>query len=168
MRRVVAGWEEHCPDLTEPHWYGCKFHIFPLIFFYINLKNICVVPNFIIYWNQVTPMHVAYEEAKKDAGEIGVAVTGSELVGFPVVAIFKNSPYLGWSCASCLPAGCCGVLHGEGRSDGPWGRPKGGHGHECVRKKDPLVHQSLVQFLTLRVPGSPCHQQTWPLHPVAI
>ena len=30
---------------------------------------------------QVTPMHVAYEEAKKDAAEIGVAVTGSELVG---------------------------------------------------------------------------------------
>ena len=29
---------------------------------------------------QVTPMHVAYEEAKKDAEEIGVAVTGSELV----------------------------------------------------------------------------------------
>ena len=34
-------------------------------------------------------MHVAYEEAKKDAGEIGVAVTGSELVSFPVVAIFQ-------------------------------------------------------------------------------
>ena len=31
-------------------------------------------------------MHVAYEEAKKDAAEIGVAVTGSELVGLPVVA----------------------------------------------------------------------------------
>ena len=31
-------------------------------------------------------MHVAYEEAKKDAAEIGVAVTGSELVSFFVVA----------------------------------------------------------------------------------
>ena len=28
----------------------------------------------------VTPMHVAYEEAKKDAQELKVAVTGSELV----------------------------------------------------------------------------------------
>jgi len=34
----------------------------------------------------VTPMHVAYEEAKKDAGEIGVAVTGSELVGLVPLA----------------------------------------------------------------------------------
>ena len=31
-------------------------------------------------------MHVAYEEAKKDAAEIGVAVTGSELVSFLMVA----------------------------------------------------------------------------------
>ena len=30
-------------------------------------------------------MHVAYEEAKKDAAEIGVAVTGSELVGFLIM-----------------------------------------------------------------------------------
>lgn len=29
----------------------------------------------------VTPMHIAYEEACKDAKELGVAVTGSELVG---------------------------------------------------------------------------------------
>ena len=28
----------------------------------------------------VTPMHVAYEEAKKDAQDLKVAVTGSELV----------------------------------------------------------------------------------------
>jgi len=34
----------------------------------------------------VTPMHVAYEEAKKDAAEIGVAVTGSELVGLVPLA----------------------------------------------------------------------------------
>ena len=30
----------------------------------------------------VTPMHVAYEEVKKDAGELSLAVTGSELVKF--------------------------------------------------------------------------------------
>merc|ERR1719204_344828 len=34
----------------------------------------------------VTPMHVAYEEAKKDAAELGVAVTGSELVGLVPLA----------------------------------------------------------------------------------
>ena len=28
-----------------------------------------------------TPMHIAYEEAKKDAAEIGIPVTGSEVVG---------------------------------------------------------------------------------------
>ena len=28
-----------------------------------------------------TPMHIAYEEAKKDALEIGIPVTGSEVVG---------------------------------------------------------------------------------------
>ena len=28
----------------------------------------------------VTPMHVAYEEARREARQLGVAVTGSELV----------------------------------------------------------------------------------------
>ena len=28
-----------------------------------------------------TPMHIAYEEAKKDAAEINIPVTGSEVVG---------------------------------------------------------------------------------------
>lgn len=28
-----------------------------------------------------TPMHVAYEEAKKDAAELNIPVTGSEVVG---------------------------------------------------------------------------------------
>lgn len=34
----------------------------------------------------VTPMHVAYEEARKDAAALGVAVTGSELVGLVPLA----------------------------------------------------------------------------------
>ena len=45
-------------------------------------------------------MHVAYEEAKKDAAEIGVAVTGSELVGFLMVvncSIFVMSLDQNWS-----------------------------------------------------------------------
>ena len=29
----------------------------------------------------LTPMHVAYEEAKKDAQELNIPVTGSEVVG---------------------------------------------------------------------------------------
>ena len=32
----------------------------------------------------VTPMHVAYEEVKRDAEELNIAVTGSELVSFLV------------------------------------------------------------------------------------
>ena len=28
-----------------------------------------------------TPMHIAYEEAKKDATELNIPVTGSEVVG---------------------------------------------------------------------------------------
>ena len=42
--------------------------------------NCSIFNIFSLVWMQVTPMHVAYEEAKKDAEEIGVAVTGSELV----------------------------------------------------------------------------------------
>ena len=48
-------------------------------------------------------MHVAYEEAKKDAAEIGVAVTGSELVSFSLVAIFSQYLLIGWFGTSCLP-----------------------------------------------------------------
>lgn len=42
----------------------------------------------------VTPMHVAYEEAKKDATELKVAVTGSELVGLvPLSAMLDAADY---------------------------------------------------------------------------
>jgi len=42
----------------------------------------------------VTPMHVAYEEAKKDAEELKVAVTGSELVGLvPLSAMLAAAEY---------------------------------------------------------------------------
>ena len=106
-------------------------------------------------------MHVAYEEAKKDAAEIGVAVTGSELVSFFVVAncsIFvmsKKHPllYTGWPCTSCLSSGCCWVLHGEGGSDGPWGRPKGGLGHDSGSRK-------YAQWIS-RSYGSSQHQFKW-------
>ena len=41
-----------------------------------------------------TPMHIAYEEAKKDAAEINIPVTGSEVVGLvPLEALlgtYKN------------------------------------------------------------------------------
>jgi glutamate formiminotransferase/formiminotetrahydrofolate cyclodeaminase len=42
----------------------------------------------------VTPMHVAYEEAKKDAAAMGVAVTGSEVVGLiPLAALLEAAEY---------------------------------------------------------------------------
>jgi len=42
----------------------------------------------------VTPMHVAYEEAKKDATELGLAVTGSELVGLvPLQALLSAADF---------------------------------------------------------------------------
>ena len=113
-------------------------------------------------------MHVAYEEAKKDAGEIGVAVTGSELVGFPLVAILKTLLIqVGLVPLASLLDAAEFYMEKEGlmvlEED-----QKVAMVMDVIRKKDPLVHQSLVQFLTLRVPGSPCHQQTWPLHLVAI
>lgn len=42
----------------------------------------------------LTPMHVAYEEAKKDAEEMNLAVTGSEIVGLvPLQAILDAAHY---------------------------------------------------------------------------
>lgn len=42
----------------------------------------------------VTPMHVAYEEAKKDAKDLKVAVTGSELVGLvPLSAMLEAADF---------------------------------------------------------------------------
>ncbi|KAG7155995.1 Formimidoyltransferase-cyclodeaminase-like, partial [Homarus americanus] len=42
----------------------------------------------------VTPIHIAYEEAKKDAEEINLAVTGSEIVGLvPLVAILQAAEF---------------------------------------------------------------------------
>jgi len=42
----------------------------------------------------VTPMHIAYEEACKDAKELGVAVTGSELVGLvPLQAMLDAAEF---------------------------------------------------------------------------
>ena len=38
----------------------------------------------------VTPMHVAYEEACKDASELGLAVTGSELVGLVPLQVIQD------------------------------------------------------------------------------
>ena len=45
----------------------------------------------------VTPMHVAYEEAKKDAEELKVAVTGSELVKTtcPILLLFLAMSQVG-------------------------------------------------------------------------
>ncbi|KAK7084036.1 hypothetical protein SK128_015908 [Halocaridina rubra] len=43
---------------------------------------------------EVTPIHVAYEEAKKDAKELNLAVTGSEIVGLiPLAAILQAAEY---------------------------------------------------------------------------
>ena len=43
---------------------------------------------------EVTPMHLAYEEAKRDAAELGVAVTGSELVGMvPLSALLAAAEH---------------------------------------------------------------------------
>ena len=48
-----------------------------------------------------TPMHIAYEEAKKDAAEIGIPVTGSEVVGLvPLEALlgtYRNYNFKGVS-----------------------------------------------------------------------
>lgn len=42
----------------------------------------------------VTPIHVAFEEAKKDAEEINLAVTGSEIVGLvPLASILQAAEY---------------------------------------------------------------------------
>ncbi|KAK4298910.1 hypothetical protein Pmani_028780 [Petrolisthes manimaculis] len=42
----------------------------------------------------VTPIHIAYEEAKKDAGNLKVAVTGSEVVGLvPLAALLQAADY---------------------------------------------------------------------------
>ena len=41
-----------------------------------------------------TPMHVAYEEARKDAGELRLPVTGSEIVGLvPLKAMLDAADY---------------------------------------------------------------------------
>ena len=146
INHQISNSSNHMHYIT--HWYGCK---------YLSLKsatssnaqahshsrkaskpggdpNACGL-------TQVTPMHVAYEEAKKDAAEIGVAVTGSELVGFLIMfaicskfVMFSSQKSThcctGWPCSSRLPAGCRWVLHGEGGSDGTWGGPKGDHGHD--------------------------------------
>lgn len=43
---------------------------------------------------RVTPIHVAYEEARKDAAKMGVAVAGSELVGLvPLEALLMAADY---------------------------------------------------------------------------
>ena len=48
-----------------------------------------------------TPMHIAYEEAKKDAAEINIPVTGSEVVGLvPLEALlgtYRNYRFKGVS-----------------------------------------------------------------------
>lgn len=42
----------------------------------------------------VTPMHIAYEEAKKDANELNIAIAGSELVGLvPLEAMIMAADY---------------------------------------------------------------------------
>ena len=42
----------------------------------------------------VTPMHVAYEEAKADAEDLNLAVTGSEIVGLvPLSAMIQAADY---------------------------------------------------------------------------
>ena len=143
-------------------------------------------------WIQVTPMHVAYEEAKKDVIQIqiqlqiqtqiqiqiqwqiliqdgclnpgdpnacgiwggqegcsgnwsrrhwigiGWFLNGGKLdqnlsvsLWCQLLANLLCNRYLliGWSGTSCLSAWRRWVLHGEGGSDGPWGRPKGDHAH---------------------------------------
>lgn len=43
---------------------------------------------------EVTPVHIAYEEAKKDAEDLNLAVTGSEIVGLvPLAAILQAADY---------------------------------------------------------------------------
>ncbi len=39
-----------------------------------------------------TPMHVAYEEAKKDAEELNLPVTGSEVVGLVPLKALLGKP----------------------------------------------------------------------------
>ena len=42
----------------------------------------------------VTPMHTVYEEVRRDAEELSVAVTGSELVGLvPLASILEAAEY---------------------------------------------------------------------------
>ena len=42
----------------------------------------------------VTPMHAVYEEVRRDAEELSVAVTGSELVGLvPLTSILEAAEY---------------------------------------------------------------------------
>ena len=42
----------------------------------------------------VTPMHLAYEEVKADAGQLSLAVTGSELVGLvPLSSLLAAAEY---------------------------------------------------------------------------
>ncbi|XP_046652431.1 formimidoyltransferase-cyclodeaminase-like [Daphnia pulicaria] len=44
--------------------------------------------------HDVTPIHTAYEEARKDAGQLNVAITGSEIVGLiPLKAILQAADY---------------------------------------------------------------------------
>lgn len=44
--------------------------------------------------HDVTPIHTAYEEAKKDAQQLNVAITGSEIVGLvPLKAILQAADY---------------------------------------------------------------------------
>lgn len=44
--------------------------------------------------HDVTPIHVAYEEARKDASQLRVGVTGSEIVGLvPLRAILQAADY---------------------------------------------------------------------------
>ncbi|XP_068222802.1 formimidoyltransferase-cyclodeaminase-like [Palaemon carinicauda] len=60
---------------------------------YLEEKNIAQISiNLTDY--DVTPIHIAYEEAKKDAEEMKLAVTGSEIVGLvPLASILQAAEY---------------------------------------------------------------------------
>ena len=66
----------------------------------------------------VTPMHVAYEEAKADAEKMNIAVTGSELVMIVEMKILVQLTRTGWAGATLRSAGGRRVLHQEGEADG--------------------------------------------------
>lgn len=82
LREAGRGPDEpgRLPDVKGMGWYVDEYNMAQVT---VNLNNY-----------QVTPIHVLFEEVKKEASLLGVAVAGSEIVGVvPLEAILQTADY---------------------------------------------------------------------------